>query len=172
MSAETPVQIPVPQKPSSRLRTLLLVSLAVNALLIGGLVSAVIRHGRQLSGPMGDNPQKNLGVFVSTLPAERGRAILGRASELRRALGPIRRDVRQARDVAFAALTADPFDRDKFLSAQTRLLELEHSFRLGQKDILAEMAGTMTPEERRTFLRWRGPLHGSSDRDGQAPMKQ
>ena len=49
------------------------------------------------------------------------------------------------------------FDKDAFTSAQTRLIEAEHRQRLAQRDILAEVLGSMTPEERAEYILWRGP---------------
>lgn len=136
-------------------RVTLLTSLALNALFLGGLVSAFFRHGAEST-----SGRQNLGAYVSTLPKGRGDAILKRADERRRSVGPLRRDARQARDDALSALTTEPFDRERFIAAETRLIEAENVLRLAQRDILADIAASLTPEERRAYLRWRGPPRG------------
>lgn len=142
----------------------LLASLALNALFIGGLASAFFKHGaeRQQQG------HQNLGAYVSTLPRARSEAIMKRADERRRVLNPLRRDVRQARDDALSVLTADPFDREKFLNAETRLIQAESTLRLAQRDVIADIAGSLTPDERRAYLRWRAPQRGPAQ-GGQPP---
>lgn len=142
----------------------LLASLALNALFIGGLASAIFKHGADRQ-PQG---RQNLGAYVSTLPKARSEVIMKRADERRRGLGPLRRNVRQARDDALSALTTDPFDRDKFIAAETHLIEAENALRLAQRDVIADIAGSLTPEERRAYLRWRGPQRGPADA-GQPP---
>ena len=152
-----PDNTPAPSPPRSRgARIALIASLAVNALFVGGLVSALVRHGGGPHGPLNGNGPNGLGAYVSTLPAERGRAISAKINDKRQALGPLRREVRQARDDALGALAAEPFDKDKFALAQKHLMELENRQRLGQLDILAEIANSMTPDERRAFINWRG----------------
>jgi uncharacterized membrane protein len=132
----------------------LLASLALNALFVGGLASALFRHG---SEPGRQPVRQNLGAYVSTLPRDRSDAILKRAEERRRTFNPLRRDARQARDAALVALTAEPFDREKFIAAETKLIEAENALRLAQRDVLADIAGSLTAEERRTYVRWRTP---------------
>lgn len=136
-------------------RAALLASLALNALFIGGLASAFFRHGSERP-----HARQNLGAYVSTLPRSRSDAILKHADERKRTFGPLRRDARQARDEALSALTAEPFDRDKFIAAETRLIEVENTLRLAQRDMLADIAGSLTPEERKAYVRWRGPPRG------------
>ena len=131
-------------------------SLAANALFVGGLVSAFVRHGAvPTQGQPG--PQRNIGAYVSSLPSARSEAIWRNAAEKRKALALGRRELRKAREDAMTALTAEPFDKGKFEAAETRLIEAEHAQRLGQRDLLADIAGAMTPDERRAFVRWRGP---------------
>lgn len=151
------VDIPAPKRSRVRGgRVALIASLSVNALFVGGLLSALVRHGGGPHGPPNGNAINGLGGYVATMPAERSRAISSKISDRRQALGPLRREVRQARDDALATLTAEPFDKDRFVSAQRRLIELENRQRLGQLDILAEIAGSMTADERRAYMDWRG----------------
>ena len=169
MSVDQPVSMQQGSQSPRGTRLALLASLALNTLLVGGLVSAFVRYGPSAFGAPGPTSQRNLGAYVSTLPAERGDAIMRRVGEKRRALGPTRRELRTAREDALAALTSEPFDKDRFLAAQTRLIEVEHAQRLGQRDVLAEIAGSMTPEERRAYVRWRGPPRPIGNEPGEQP---
>ena len=152
-----PDNTPSPSLPRSRsARLSLIASLALNALFVGGLLSALVRHGGGPHGPPNGNGANGLGAYVSTLPVERSRAISAKTNDKRQAMGPLRREVRQARDDALGAIAAEPFDKEKFVLAQKHLMELENRQRLGQVDILAEIAGSMTADERRAFINWRG----------------
>jgi uncharacterized membrane protein len=155
---------------SPRWRLALLASAALNLVFIGGLISAFLRHG----GPGGFAPQQmpnNIGAYVGTLPSERGRTLWQKTAEKRRAMQPLRQEVRMARRDALVALTAEPFERERFIAAQTRLIEAEHRQRLAQRDLVVEIAGSLTAEERRAYIRWRNPLPrgGGDDGDAQAP---
>ena len=174
MPADRSVSLSSLQPGASRVtRVALIASLALNALFIGGVASAFIRHGmapRGWSRPGG--PQMGLGAYVATLPADRAKAILGRVGDRRQIMGPIHREVRQARDAALAALSAEPFDKERFLAAQTQLIETENRQRMAQRDILAEIAGSMTPEERRAYLHWRGNQLAARQEDAHPAPKQ
>lgn len=139
---------------ASRMGWALIVSLSLNALFIGGLASALLRHRGEHSG--GNAGFGGLGAYVQTLPPARSQAISSRIADKRQENGPLRREVRQVREESLAALAAQPFEKDRFVTAQTRLIEAEHLLRLAQRDMLAEMAGALTPDERRAFIQWRG----------------
>jgi uncharacterized membrane protein len=155
---------------SRGLKFALFASLALNAIFIGGLVSAFVRHGGAMMLASAQAPG-NLGAYVATLSNERGKALWQSVSELRRAVMPLRQEVRRARREALAMLTAEPFDRAKFVEAQTRLIEAENRQRLGQRDILAGIAGGMTADERRAYIRWRAAQSrpGSDDSEAATP---
>lgn len=154
MTADTPVPMNARARLSRGGRIALLASLALNVLFLGGFVSALVRHGG--GQPMRNgNGNNGLGAYVQTLPADRSREISRRLNDKRQALGGLRREARTARDEAFATLSADPFDQERFVAAQKRLIEVEHRQRLGQLEILADIASAMTADERRAFLNWR-----------------
>ena len=164
MTTDTPIPMPKRARMSRGVRAALFASLALNALFIGGLISAFVRHGGPVSLAAANMPN-NLGAYVSTLPAERGRALWNRAGDRRRIMMPLRQEVRLARRDALATLTAEPFDRERFVAAQNRLIDAEHRLRLAQRDTLAEIASGLTVEERRAYIRWRGPMRGASQQD-------
>ena len=169
MTADTSSTVQKRPRASRGMRLALYASLAVNALFLGGLVSAFVRHG----GPLGlapSNMPANLGAFVGSLPADRGGVVWKSTGDKRRAMMPLRRQVRMARREVLAALTAEPFDREAFGAAQSRLIEAEHRTRLAQRDILIDIAGSLTVEERRAYIRWRGPMRGvQPGEDDEAP---
>lgn len=173
MSVDQPVSLPKRRRFVRGANLALIASLAINALFVGSLVAAFVRHGSARFGPPGAGAQNNLGAYVATLPTERGKAIWRLASDARRAVGLHRRDIRQARDEVLAVLTSEPFDKARFLTAQTHLIEVEHAQRVAQRDMLAAVAGSMTQEELRGYVRWRSPPRAQArDPDEQVPVKQ
>jgi hypothetical protein len=79
-----------------------------------------------------------------------------------------------ARRDMLASLTAEPFDRDIFAAAQTRLIEAEHRQRLAQRDFLVDVVGVLSPSERQAYIRWRGPMRvppSGEDDEPQQPRK-
>jgi uncharacterized membrane protein len=154
-------------------RLALFASLALNALFIGGLVSAYVRHGGPLLMASGTAPN-NLGAFIGTLPQERRAAVWKTTADKRRNVQPLRRDVRAARREMLALLTAEPLDRDAFSAAQTRLIEAEHRQRVAQRDFLVDVVGVLSPSERQAYLRWRGLMRNApagEDDEPQPPRK-
>ncbi len=160
MTSVTPEMTAKAPGSSRAVRWVLLASLALNALFVGGLVSAVVRHGGPLMMTAAGGTPNGIGAFVGGLPAERRGAVWKSTGDKRRQLAPLRRDVRAARRDVLSALTTEPFDQAAFAAAQTRLIEAEHRQRLGQRDILVDVVGTLTAEERRAFIRSRGPVRG------------
>jgi uncharacterized membrane protein len=155
MPDETTSNVILPGRLRRWLKPALIASLALNALFLGTVISAFVRHGGPLMAASAQSPG-NLGAYVATLPTERGKALWLRAGDRRRIMMPLRQEVRRARREALALLTAEPFDKDRFTEAQTRLVEAEHRQRLAQRDMLAELASGLTVEERRAYIRWRG----------------
>lgn len=171
MASDTSQVVQKLPRASRRVRIVLFASLALNALFVGGLISAFVRHG----GPIGlasPNAPNNLGAFVSTLPSERGGAVWKITGDKRRALQPLRRQVRIMRREVLTALTAEPFDRELFVAAQARLIEAEHKQRLAQRDIVVDIASSLTTEERRSYIRWRAPMRTGPGSDDDEPSQQ
>lgn len=148
--------VPSRQPLSRGWRIALIASAALNLLFVGGLISALVRHG----GPVGFAPAQmphNIGAYVGTLPPDRGRALWQNTADKRRGMQPLLREVREARREALGALSADPYDRERFRAAQMHLFEVEQRQRLAQRDLVLEIAGALTPDERRAYVHWRGP---------------
>lgn len=149
-------------------RILLIVSLVLNALLLGVVLRGLwaVRANMALGG---GGIEGGLPAFVATLPANRREELrqtvtANRPAELR----PLRADIRRARADMARAFTADPFDRQAFIAAQQRVTEAESRFRMTVQQVLPEMGERMTAAERRAFLSWRG--HGfGGHRRGKGP---
>jgi uncharacterized membrane protein len=144
-------------------RWLLVASLALNVLVVGALAGLALRSG----GPGGRGGGNILG-YLASLPTERRNALIKETAALRAQAAPLRKDARQAARERSDALLAEPFDRKRFFDAQTRLIEADGKLRLMLRDITADAAASMSADERRRFLRWRGPSRPSvDDADGE-----
>ena len=88
MPADTTIQLPTSARPSRSGRIALLLSLALNALFIGGFVSALVRHGGG-SPPRNNAGAGGLGNYVLTLPPDRNREISRRVTDKRQAMGAL-----------------------------------------------------------------------------------
>jgi uncharacterized membrane protein len=135
------------------LLAVLVSSLALNFIVVGSVAGAVWRYRSAAWGGHGITP--NLLGYASTLPAERRKELWNRTAEERRHIRPFRREVRLARDETLKMLTAEPFDKPRFLAAQARLLDAENRARAAVQGLYAELAQHLTPEERRGFQHWR-----------------
>jgi uncharacterized membrane protein len=131
----------------------LIVSLALNLVIIGTVAGALWRHPAH---PRTIIP--NLLGFTNTLPIERRKELWEITADARRELRPFRREVRLAREEILKALVADPFDKDKFAAAQQRLDEAETRARPAVHKLYATLASHLRPDERLGFKRWRDHL--------------
>jgi uncharacterized membrane protein len=140
---------------------LLIASLALNVLILGMVGGFFARgHGQGWHGGGGNN----IFAFVAQLPKARRDALHAKAGELRGTVRDLRDVVRVSAKERAAALSAEPFDRQAYINAQTRQIEADTKLRLLMRDAVAQLAADMTPEERRAFLKWRGRrMVGPSD---------
>ena len=130
----------------------LLASLAVNLVIVGSVAGAVWRHQPRLSGGV---VIPNLLGYASTLAPERRKQIWELTHDERSRIRPFRREMRAAREETIKALLTEPFDRQQFLSAQTKQAEAEEHARTAVHDLYLKIAESLTLEERRAFPRWR-----------------
>jgi uncharacterized membrane protein len=139
-------------------RIALIASLAANVLVLGVFAGSAwrIRHAMAHSGAIG----VNLAGYASTLPAERRAMLRRHFAERREVLRPLREGVRAARRDFETELVADPFDKAKLQAAHQRFVEAESKLRLAGGQVIADMAASMTAEERRGFTKWRGRFRG------------
>ena len=130
---------------------LLVVSLALNLLVIGVVATAAVRY--RLAPPP-SVAQATVYSFARTLPDERRRTIWDATRAERQALRPYRIELRRARAEVRSALAAEPFDLARYRSAHDRLLEAEVQARRAAHVLLEKVATRLTPDERRAFARW------------------
>ena len=167
---------PVETAPPRRrwMRWALIASLAINLLVVGAIVGSFVRGGGPFGG--GRGAPANIIGYVTSLPTERRQELLKRSVALRSDMRALRQQVRAANRERLDAFTAEPFDRKRYIDAQTRQIEADSKIRLLTRDVAAETAAGMTLEERRAFLRWRGPQRGGPgaddpDADGPPPKR-
>ncbi|MEM9756769.1 MAG: periplasmic heavy metal sensor [Pseudomonadota bacterium] len=161
---------PAPPKPGRGLRIALIVSLALNLLIVGAIAGLVLNAGGRRPG--GDNPgfrAIGLGPVLPALPREDRRALFHRLGESRADLARQSRPLGDAMVSFVEALRAEPFDRDAAamaLDAQRRhgaaLQEQGHEILLDQLDAMtaearAEMADRLEASLRRVLARGGGP---------------
>ena len=173
-STEPSADAPVVAPRRRWMRWALIASLALNLLVVGAVVGSFVRGG----GPWGQGGRGapgNIIGYVMSLPAERRGELLKRSSALRTEMRMLRQQVRAANRERIAAFTAEPFDRQRYVDAQTRQIETDRQIRLLTRDVAADTASGMTADERRAFLRWRSPPRGpggdDSETDGPPPKK-
>ena len=144
---------PAAGRTSRRIRYALIASLALNLLFvgtIGGSIWAFRRHAAWSTSGV----NSHLLGFTSTLPAERKFAVWQATREDRRALRPLRKEVRAARAEARQVLLAQPFDKQKFSAAQMRVLDAEVAARRAAHQLFIGVAAVLSPQEREAFARW------------------
>jgi uncharacterized membrane protein len=146
---------------------LLVASLALNALLAGAVLRS-LWHLRANVAMTGGGVEMRLPAFVNSLPANRQDALRHNGQFERPGLQqpPLRVEIRRARADAARLFTADPFDKQAFIAAQSRLFEAENQLRLTIQRTLPEIGEQMTAAERRAYLSWRAPHAFNGRRPG------
>jgi len=162
---------------SSRWMVVALVgSLALNFIVVGAVASFLWRQHfdppERLSAFV---PRHVLGYAV-TLPPERVKELEKLTEQEWRKVRPLRRALLEAREEARKALTAEPFDRQRYLEAQARLLAADQRSREATLGLRSAIGLHLTPEERRGYLRWRAqqrppqnPLDAPEKQGNEAP---
>lgn len=144
----------------------LLVSLALNLLFIGGLAAAAWHfNSRHTHGEFG------LLAFARQLPAEHQDAFRKQVLDARASLKDEREAVRSAWLEINSLLTTEPFDKEKLKAAMAKLRETENQFRTGLNDSFAEIAASVTPEERKLLQAWRDKRRPNFLRHGDPEAK-
>jgi uncharacterized membrane protein len=131
----------------------LFASLAVNLVIVGSVAGAVWRHRGPPAGAGVVIP--NLLGYASTFAPERRKQIWELTRDERSRMRPFRREVRAAREETIKALATQPFDRQQFLAAQSKLAEAENRTRAAVQDLYVKIAEGLTAEERQAFAHWR-----------------
>ncbi len=139
----------------SRLKLLLIVSLALNLLVIGALAGAFVmgpRRGHWHFGGRGED--FGLLGFARNLPADRRSAIRKSVQRDRAALKPLWLEMRKARENAAAVLVAEPYDKDKVKAAFDAIGAAEGRLKDAGVAIFLNTAEQLTPDERRALGEW------------------
>ena len=138
-----------------RLVTALVLSLAVNMIVIGAAAGFLLRHSSELTGTTASPLAPNLLGYASTLPETRRKDLWTRTEDERASVRPLRRALREAREEFLKSLVAEPFDPQRFSAAQDQLLEADRKARVAVHKLYAEIAANLTPAERRGYSPWR-----------------
>lgn len=161
---------------------LLVISLALNLLIVGAAVGGFIMHSR---GPepvfsgAALSPGELMG-FLRTIPAERRRAIRQVLSNERQRLQGLRSGVAAARETLGEAMVAEKLDTAALTVATNQLYVAEGNLRRAQLDAAMAIAAIMTRDERQKFVEWRrsrwkgpgGPGHADADGPSEATQDQ
>jgi uncharacterized membrane protein len=140
---------PTPRR-SRLLYPAFIVSLALNLLFVGG-IGAAIWHHSQMQGRF----EGGFLSFAQQLPSDRQDAFRAQVLADREALKSQREEVRAAWLETNALLTAEPFDRDKFLAALTKLRGVDAQYKTGLSAKFADIAASFSPDERKLLQTWR-----------------
>ena len=150
----------------------LLVSLALNLLLIGLIAGGAWRRFRVDDFSSGTAQAAR---FVHRLPSERREQIRSAVREQLDRLRELRRAARVVRDGATKALAAEPFDLAAYTAAQDRLVAADAEIRAQGAKILTATANLLSTEERRAlaqrmsrYEQWRDRRGGRRDRADEA----
>lgn len=130
-------------------KILLVGSLALNLLFIGGLAKAAWHHRH--GGPGGPG----LMGFVRDLPPDRRKLIGDELKAAREAVEPMRATVRERWSEANTVLVEEPFDKAKYKTAMDRVTEAEGQLKNAITAAMSETAAKMSPDERRALQAWR-----------------
>jgi uncharacterized membrane protein len=148
----------------------LVVSLGLN-LLVTGLAIGHRWHMRSI-GPDLAGDVEHARSFVGRLPAEQRAKIRQIFLQHRGELRGRWQEVRQNREEVIKALAAEPFDRAAYVAAMSRFLETETRVRVAAQPVFAEVASTLTAEQRREFLRYHRVLRRALGPDGKVPPEK
>lgn len=143
------------RKPS-RQKWLLIVSLALNLLIIGGVAGAFWshRHGGRHFGQWQGREHGLMG-FVRELAPDRQGEIRAALESEREKIKPLRESMKEGWKETNTVLGAEPFDKDKLKSAMSRMIDTELRLRTAISDALVDTAAKLSPEERQKLKAWR-----------------
>jgi uncharacterized membrane protein len=141
--------------PNRRLRVWLVLSLAINLLVIGAIGGSMFawhRHGSWRGGR--GSEEFGLLSFARTLPADR-RAIIRKSIQAELSnVRPLWEDVQKAHSEAAAVLVAEPFEKDKFKAAIDKITEADSKLKAMVLTIFINTAERLTPDERQELRVW------------------
>jgi uncharacterized membrane protein len=129
-------------------------SLALNLVVFGAIATSLWRGSVEPSGTPG-RVARTITGYAATLPDARAKELKKLAEDPWRDAEMVRRKLVDARTEAIKALTTQPFDRQRFLEAQSLLLAADLKYREASTKLNSAIGIHLTPEERQGYLRWR-----------------
>lgn len=135
------------------LLAILVASLLLNGLIAGAFAARRWAFEGHTPWP-GSSVNAHLVGYAVTLPGERRREIWRATETLRNQMRPTRKLMQDARERAREALVANPFDPQRFATAQKELFDAEQSTRLATLKLIESIAQQLTPQERAAFADW------------------
>jgi uncharacterized membrane protein len=143
-------------RPSRWVMPVLVGSLALNLVVIGAIGSILWRnHSEFTSTQLSRRVVPSVVGYTVTMPPERFSELERLTKDEWQQVRPLRRDLMEARAEAMKALTAEPFDKERFLAAQAQLVAADQASRQAAFKLHTAISVNLTPEERRGFQRWR-----------------
>ncbi len=133
----------------------LIASLAINLLFVGSFAAAVWHHSEDDVLPGHAPNDKGFVGFADQLSPDRQDPIRKEITAAREAMRDLRVSVRKSWLDANALLTAEPFDKAKFLAALMQLRDVEARYKTAVYNTVADTADTLTPDERKLLQKWR-----------------
>ena len=149
MSNDTQVETKSPGRgPSRWIYGVLVVSLGLNLLMVGGAAGAFWKHFR-------GHPGHGLTGFVRGLPEDRQPVLEQLIANEKSKIRPMRKDIRSAWGESNDALGVEPFEKEKMKAALARMNDSELKMRTAISDAIVELASQLTSEERKLLKVWR-----------------
>ncbi len=134
------------------LKPALLVSVALNLLIIGVIAGFMIRHYKR-SGGHSYRANTMLG-FARALPAERRLALRPILDEIRRSLRPLRHQYKQTRRAVRQAVLAAPFESKVYETAVAKRLQALVELRKARNTLFVQLNEKLSAGERKDYVEW------------------
>ena len=154
---------------SKQLKIFLIVSVLVNALLIGWTFGHFFRHSRRPGPP----PHRD--YYLSQLPPGKAKAFKRSMKEIRKKNRKYFKKIEEVRKQVIEALTAPTFDPKLFIRKLNELHAVYGELKEPMAQSVAELASTMNQEQRRVLAKLleKGPLAppGRQWKRGKRPWK-
>lgn len=141
---------PVTRRGPRWMRIVLVVSLALNLIVIGMAVATAL-HFRKHHG----RPMARFDQYIQALPSKRRDTLRELLDQRRATIRPLRRQARAARSKARQAFAAEPFDRDRLFQTYRAASEARIALTKARGDWYAKFAAELSVDERRDYLKWR-----------------
>lgn len=174
-------QTPQDGAPAERKRrwpkVLLIVSLALNLLVIGGVAGAALTFKKGgFGGPRHAAFARAVHDLIGQLPEDRRKATEQLVSEHRAKVRSIRAKMREARRTAVHEFRSESYDEARFKAALESLHDTRSDMHHAMAALMVKLGKALTVEERRAFVRafmrarFHGRPHGRGPgRDGPPP---